>query len=70
LRPYLEEKPKKDRRELELLEAAKEKFKKARELKESKSPDVITTAIGNAVSQELGVKVSVSGRVEIVFKWE
>jgi len=67
LKPYLEEKPK--RTHEELLEEAKEKFKKAKEGK-LQSSTKISTAIGDVVSQELGVKVSVSGRVEVIFKWE
>lgn len=63
LRPYLESNKAKVS---DLLEETKEKFKKIKDAR----TDGIATAISKAVSQELGVKVSVTGRVEIVFKLE
>jgi hypothetical protein len=67
LRPYLEEKPKKDRRELDLLEAAKEKFKEAKEKKESTAST--NTSIRPVVPSSLGVNIVVSGKVEVVFRF-
>jgi len=62
LRPYLESSEKKE-------DQVKEKSKKP-EPPSKETSSGIATAINNVVAQELGVNVSVSGRVEIVFKWE
>ena len=65
LRPYLESPAKEKKAE----DRAKEKAKKPEP--PSKETSIgIATAIRDVVAQELGVNVSVSGRVEIVFKWE
>jgi hypothetical protein len=78
--PYLEpEKPKEEDVESKLAEkreklkekmatmrASKEKKRK----KENSNSNGLTEVINDVVAQELGVNVSVAGRIEIVFKWE
>jgi hypothetical protein len=64
LAPYLEEKAEEKKDE------ASDKLSKKKEKQEKSTSDGIATAINNVVSQELGVNVSVDGRIEIVFKWE
>jgi len=69
LRPYLES-PEKEKKKEAIVKKAKEKFGKAIDSHDDNESSNIADAISNVVAQELGVNVSVMGRVEVVFKWE